>query len=358
MGAVKALRIDDCGLTIDNSFLPTSKLRWRSLLCVTQVVLSLLLFCVHPTGAAEDEVQVAMPQSAAQPIVWNEGDWGTPPPIRVFVGFATTTDGLPIRAWYVDIDYSDTSFQVRPYLAQGLAGKEAVSSIAHRVAAYVAINGGYFDMSGQPAATFSLVKTAGQIVRKNITKVTRRNGIYYVTRSALGVRSDRSFDMAWLAHFGDDIYCYPEPTANSPASIAPPPTTLYPVGAAVWTDITDAIGGGPILVRDGQVRITYNEEAFFGSGFESDKPYPRTAVGYTANHHLILFVVDGKRPPYSRGLTLPEVAEEMRRLGCMAAMNLDGGGSTTLVINGTVLNQPSDGVERRVTSALTVIPAQ
>ncbi|MBV9868232.1 MAG: phosphodiester glycosidase family protein [Abitibacteriaceae bacterium] len=325
---------------------------------MAQVVLSLLLFCVRPAGADGDEVQVAMPQSAAQPMVWSEQDWGTPPPIRVFVGSATTTDGLPIRAWYVDVDYSDTSLQVRPYLAQAPSGKEAVSAIAQRMAAYVAINGGYFDMSGQPATTFSLVKTDGHIVRKNVAKVTRPNGVYFVTRSAFGVRSDRSFDMAWIAHLGDDVYRYSEPTANSPASLAPPPTQTYPTGATIWSDITDAIGGGPILVQDGQVKITYDEEAFFGSGFESGKPYPRTAVGYTASHHLILFVVGGKRPAYSRGLTLPELAEEMRRLGCVAAMNLDGGGSTTLVVNETVLNQPSDGTERRVTSALTVIPTQ
>lgn len=305
---------------------------------------------------AQDEPLVPMTQSPAQLLVWAEHDWGTPPSIRVYAGAANTTDGHPIRAWYVDIDYSDASLIARPLLSKAPSGKERVSTLAQSVNAYVAINGGYFDMTAQPARTFSLVVTDGQLINKNIAKVTRHNGTYYVTRSAVGIHADRSFDMAWIAHLGTDIYAFPQATPNTVTAPAPPPTLNYPTGGAVWANITDAIGGGPTLIRDGQAQITYEAEAFFGSGFESDVPYPRSAVGYTANHHLILFAVDGKRPAYSRGLTLPELAQEMLRLGCVAAMNLDGGGSTALVVNGTVLNQPSDGVERRVTSVLAIVP--
>lgn len=315
------------------------------------------LCCLPGQVMAQDEPLAPVTQSPAQPFVWAEQDWGTPPSIRVYAGAANTLDGHPIRAWYADIDYSDTGLVARPFLSQAPDGKERVSAFAQRIGAYVAINGGYFDMTGQPVRTFSLVVSNGRLDSKNIAKVTRRNGIYDVTRSAFGIRADRSFDIAWIAHFGDAIYAFPQPTPNTLTTLAPPPTPNYPPGGALWPNITDAIGGGPTLIHAGQPQITYEAEAFFGSGFESDVPYPRSAIGYTANHHLILFAVDGKRPDYSRGLTLPELAQELLRLGCMAAMNLDGGGSTSLVVSGVMLNQPSDGVERRVTSALTIMPS-
>jgi exopolysaccharide biosynthesis protein len=86
-------------------------------------------------------------------------------------------------------------------------------------------------------------------------------------------------------------------------------------------------------------------------------PYPRAAIGYTRDNHLILFATDGKQPFISMGLTLARLAEEMKKLGCVEAMNLDGGGSETLVLDGRAINHPSDGRERRITSIFAIVPA-
>lgn len=293
------------------------------------------------------------------PLVWTERtDFAPalPPSIRVFEGRAAYEDGSPLRAWYVDVDYNDEQLMARPFLSDAPAGKEAASGMARKAGAFVAINGGYFDMTGIPARTFSLVKSGGRTLVPNTLLVTRPGQKYFVTRSALGVRKDRSFDVAWIAHFGEAIYAYPEPTRNTRGIAAPPPAPDYPAGGAVW-NAEEAIGGGPTLLHEGRIVNTYENEVFFGSGFEGDRPYARAAAGYTANRHLILFATDGKQALHSIGLTLPHLAEEMQRLGCVEAMNLDGGGSETLVVNGAAINHPSDGRERDITSILAIVPA-
>ena len=114
-----------------------------------------------------------------------------------------------------------------------------------------------------------------------------------------------------------------------------------------------ALGGGPQLLRDGAVEVTGSTERFqpdvlFGRA-------PRTAVGVTAAGELLLVVADGRDPSVSRGLTLEELAELMRDLGAVTAMNLDGGGSSTLVLKGYVMNRPSGGAERPVGNGLFVL---
>jgi hypothetical protein len=75
-----------------------------------------------------------------------------PDSVRVFEGFASYEDGAPLRAWYVDVDYNDKSLAARSFLSNDPSGKEVASSMARKVGALVAINGGYFDMSSQARA--------------------------------------------------------------------------------------------------------------------------------------------------------------------------------------------------------------
>lgn len=114
-------------------------------------------------------------------------------------------------------------------------------------------------------------------------------------------------------------------------------------------EILHAVGGGPRLVRAGKVSIEAEAEGF-GQAFVTTA-HPRTAVGF--NRQKLFFVtVDGRQPGYSVGMTLPQLAEWMLSLGCQEAMNLDGGGSTTCLVRGQVVNRPSDQRERPVANAL------
>jgi hypothetical protein len=97
----------------------------------------------------------------------------------------------------------------------------------------------------------------------------------------------------------------------------------------------ESIGGGPVLVHDRRSVLVDD-----GSDFV-DGRHPRTLVGWSGSE-TFLVAVDGRQPGYSVGMTLPEAAALLSALGAQDGINLDGGGSTTLVVNGTVVNRPSD----------------
>jgi uncharacterized protein YigE (DUF2233 family) len=125
------------------------------------------------------------------------------------------------------------------------------------------------------------------------------------------------------------------------------------IEAPGWKGFTTALGGGPRLVKNGRIEVTALRESFredvrVGRG-------PRTAFGIDKQGRYIILVVDGRRPFYSIGLTLNELAATMQKLGAVDALNLDGGGSTTMAVRAQVVNKPSDGFERPVSNALLVM---
>lgn len=117
--------------------------------------------------------------------------------------------------------------------------------------------------------------------------------------------------------------------------------------------IGQIIGGGPRLVRDGQLAVNGEEELFRDDVLRGRAP--RTAIGITEDGQLLLVTVNGRQPNISVGMTLAELGTLLMELGAVQAMNLDGGGSTTMVIHDLVLNLPSDGKERPVSNAILVI---
>ncbi len=116
-----------------------------------------------------------------------------------------------------------------------------------------------------------------------------------------------------------------------------------------WSKYPHSVGGGPVLVRDGGVRIEWAEEGFQES-FALTR-HPRTAAGRTREGDIWLVAIDG-RQAISAGATLEETARLMLRLGCVDALNLDGGGSTTLNLFGLTMNRPSDPQERAIANGI------
>ena len=124
------------------------------------------------------------------------------------------------------------------------------------------------------------------------------------------------------------------------------------------------VNGGPRLLRDGRPQITACAEGFCYS--ETGRFYwrfgvrrnPRTMAGTTGNGDVLLVAVDGHEQGHSVGLSFPEEAALMRALGATQAVNLDGGGSTTLVSGGQVVNVPSDATgERAIGDAVLLFGA-
>jgi hypothetical protein len=116
-----------------------------------------------------------------------------------------------------------------------------------------------------------------------------------------------------------------------------------------WSVVSDAIGGGPVLVRDG-VPVYRSNEAFTIAQLAPRGP--RTAIGQRTDGGIVFVTTDGRQPGFSVGMTNFELAQTLVRYGAVRGMGLDGGGSSTMAFEGTVLNSPSDGKERAVSTAL------
>jgi hypothetical protein len=117
--------------------------------------------------------------------------------------------------------------------------------------------------------------------------------------------------------------------------------------------VTDALGGGPVIVRNGRAVWTAGED-FLPT--QLGPRNPRTAVGQRRDGKIILLAVDGRRRGSSVGMTNWELAQAMVRLGAVTASALDAGGSTTMAFDGKLLNRPSDpGGERPVAETLAVL---
>jgi len=136
-------------------------------------------------------------------------------------------------------------------------------------------------------------------------------------------------------------------------------------GKALHTNkTTSVVNGGPLLVKDGQEYVTVKHDGMVhpndGNSFYYGwvhKRNPRTFAGTDAQGKTMLVTADG-RSTASLGLSLKEEADVAKSLGMVQAMNLDGGGSTTAVAGGSVLNSPSGGAERPVGDALLVLPGR
>lgn len=158
------------------------------------------------------------------------------------------------------------------------------------------------------------------------------------------------------AHFGGNapltvsnlvLSLGPELTNRLARSPTPAPGTEIHLSTATTpplAGVRTAIGGGPTLVSEGRAREW--------SGVRLR--HPRTAVGWNAQH-LFLVVVDGRQLRVSAGMTFPELADYLVRLGCDEAIALDGGGSATCWVRGQVMNSPSQGRERPAANALVVM---
>ena len=125
------------------------------------------------------------------------------------------------------------------------------------------------------------------------------------------------------------------------------------------------VNGGPQLVAGGRVSIapradglihTDDPSFFYGWGIRRN---PRTMIGTDRRGRLLLVEVDGRYAALSQGLSIPEAGQLMRSLGAVEAMNLDGGGSSTMVVDGTMVNTPSDATgQRPVGDAVVVLPGR
>ena len=181
--------------------------------------------------------------------------------------------------------------------------------------------------------------------------------MYYPTKAAFIEHADGSMEASWT-YFSDadHHYIYQNPAENgygsTPQAI---PGATFPSEGALFEAKT-AIGAGPVLVKNGEIKDTWRFECLPGDyDVNCINPDPRTAIGVTADRKLVLFVCEGREMTEGvNGYSTENVARILKEFGCTDAVNLDGGGSTCLLVNGMETVQPTDGMQRSVGSCIYI----
>lgn len=301
----------------------------------------------------------------------------------------------------VTVDLGDPRIELRPVLASGvIPGHEPTGAAATRHDAIAAINGGFFTVpTGQP---LGMVVIDGKLLstplpRRSVFAITTQGRPViqpFEFRGRLETDTGRRAPISAVnrpPRSGGVAVYTPEYGPLTPAhrlsavvrdgyvvgfasGRVPIPADGYVLSTAAWEthyltetlqrqqrlrldlavtpgSIVHALGGGPRLVKDGEVFVPYEWEWFPRSLVM--RRTSRSAVGITAAGKVVLVTVEGRNRE-NTGMNLYELARFMQALGAVQAMNLDGGGSSTLVVGGQVVNR-AEREQRGVASMLVVV---
>ena len=254
---------------------------------------------------------------------------------------------VPLRAWAVQIPIKDNNIKI--LVSDDNDGLSTPSEIGSKSGATVIINGGYFTRGEKPIRHIGLLKSKDSLYEPASNSVLREKLRYNINRGAFAIRYDNYPEISWATTKDDSIFSWSFPFKNRPGK----PVSVNYSFSEFW-DVREAVHAGPIIIKNRRINVTSEQEVFFNTPV--DGVQPRTSIGYKKNGDLIMMVVDGRQVD-SRGVYLKELAILMSQFDCQEALNLDGGGSSSLVVNGKLINNPIGlKSEREVMSLIAVIP--
>jgi Phosphodiester glycosidase len=279
-------------------------------------------------------------------------------PAGMHVYFSSDSlDGSPFLAYYASVKLKEKQLAFSVQTSGGVAYTPSQFFLQQEHAPWLIVNGPFFDFENNHL--LSLLIRNGRIIAQNVRalKGSQEDSFlyYYPTRSAIGIDKKRRADVAWV--FSDSLRHRPYAFQIAPVIARGRDSlpTILDLGVVnwAWWEMRTAIGGGPTLVHDGKIWITNKEEQMFPDA-ELEKT-PRTAMGYTQDNRLIILVIQGRSPGISDGASLVQEARIMKALACYEALNLDGGGSSCMLINGRETIAPSDPGGQRPLPAVFMI---
>ena len=277
-------------------------------------------------------------------------------------------DGKPNIAFYVEADLKDKSLE---FTTQVGSGKRFTPSqyFTNENNPLLVVNTTFFEFVHN--SNLNLVVKKGKVLAYNNHSIPGRGKDTFTYRhpfaSALGISKSRTADIAWTYADTSQRFIYatqvPFPAfkdSSRTMSYRNAVNMTMIAGRSATTPklvkwrMNTAVGGGPVLVQNGDVKITNNEEMKFAGKAINDK-HPRTTMGYKADGKLIILVIQGRFPGIAEGASLEQEAKILAQVGCTEAINLDGGGSSCLLINGKETIKPSDKEGQRPVPAVFLI---
>jgi Phosphodiester glycosidase len=266
--------------------------------------------------------------------------------------------GFPSVAYYVSARLKDKRIQFTTETGQG---KRFTPAEYYQLEQFplLVVNCTFFSYTTNQ--NLNVVVKDGKMVAYNVNALRgagRDSTLYYYpTRGAIGIDRRRRADVAWT--FTDSSRHWPYAFEDGPviAKGTDPLPTIYDLKDIEWKwwKMRTAVGGGPVLIYDGKIRITDKEEQLFPRSNRNGEHNPRTAMGYTRDGQLIVLVIQGRTPGAAAGATLQAEAGILLGLGCYEALNLDGGGSSCMLVNGKETIHPSDQDGQRPVPAVFLI---
>lgn len=323
-------------------------------------------------------------------------------------------DASPISARLLEIENRHATLDME-LGNEGRQGRGTVPAIAARHGAIAAVNAGFFATNGDPSGVMKVdglvVSDAGRprgavgfaspsgppllfdrlsivprvrvggrpIALTGVDTARGANGaVLYTSRFGTDTRTtgagwEYAFDSKGKLVSGRQEAASPIPAGGYVLSIAAGnrfaagslrPTSKLEVGfdyrtshgssAREWQRADDIVGGAGLLMLKRRAIVDWSPERLDVKGFVEMR-HPRTVIGRDADGDTWLVVVDGRQPTHSVGMSLRELIDFASRIGIVDALNLDGGGSTTMVVKGQVVNRPSDATgPRPVSDAILV----
>lgn len=220
------------------------------------------------------------------------------------------------------------------------------------------VNGTFF--SFETNQNLNMVIKEGKLVSFNAPEKGKDSLLHPSFKSAIGISKKGIADVAWIQTDSTDSYSMASQIPVTSTGVffrqnnsTKEKQTIKDFNPFSKWKMQTAIGGGPVLLQDGEIKITNDIERKFAGKAINDK-HPRTAMGYTKDNKLIILVVEG-RNPNAGGANLVQLAQILKDLGCVEALNLDGGGSSCLLINGKETIKPSDKSGQRAVPAVFII---
>lgn len=292
-------------------------------------------------------------------LVWEKQTYDEAEGVEIY---KTTSqlNGRNFNAWYAVADPSEVDFRV--LYPETVGSKKTISAQAEAADGCLAlINGAIYGNYNIGA-----IITEGKMSQEWHGEIEgcywgTDNQLYQLTRPIIGVDKDGKAGAYWVGVPQQGTFYYydrPQPNVVGQAKYGKV-TATSPVAASAWEPYF-AISCGPMVLYDGKVcadnsmvddtHYYTNFECWDESGVYSAHP-DRTAAGVTADGKIVLFVCDG-RIDESQGAYIKELGPIMKSIGCIHAMNLDGGGSTGMWVKGAGMINYKDGSWRAVKSTL------
>ena len=278
-------------------------------------------------------------------------------------------DGKPFIAYYAEAKLKDKhlNFTTDTTYKRRLTPKQFFKKNNNPL---LVVNSTFFSFGNNQ--NLNVVIKEGKLVAYNVHTIAGKGKDTLTYKhplgSAIGISKNKKADVAWI--YADSSLKYAIAFETKPQLLQ---NSFYRVskydfvpelhhlpkmekhrGIKDKWKMKTAVGGGPVLLQNGKIKITNNEEVKF-MGKAIDDKHPRTCMGYTKDGRLIVLVIQGRFSGIAEGATLTQEAQLLKDLGCVEALNLDGGGSSCMLINGKETITPSDKEGERAVPAVFII---